>query len=308
MRWLVDTGLPAGGYPRRGPNYHAKRQLRRKIIKIDQQIRKKTAAVTEKFEAALEAKEQEYRSLKARTGEVRSKILALRDRTTDFQALKRKADTNRGIYDSLLQRQEEAGVLSADASNKITIIDRALVPGHPFKPNLSRNLRIALLIGLIGGVLVAFLFEHLDDTIKTSQEVEERVRAPVLGVVPFVSSSKLPASGTGHISLAAAKDPRSPFAEDGRHQPCDCLCAFRGQSAADICRPALPEPASRARASQHPGTHQPLRRQHQTRRRRPTDPGRRLVRRYQRALTAEPHGAVGQCQDVRLHEPGCRKV
>ncbi len=208
-------------------NYPAKRQLRRQISEIAQQIKAENAAAIKKFEANLKAalqeqasllaaKDQEQRALEARIEEVKGEILKLRDRTTDFQVLKREVDTNRGIYNNLLQRVKEVGVLSAGTNNNITIIDRALVPRKPFKPKLGKNLRVALAIGLIVGILLAFLFEHLDDTLKTSQEVEERVRAPILGVVPFVSSPKLSASGSGHISLAAAKNPRSPFAEAAR--------------------------------------------------------------------------------------------
>jgi|GEM_PF-6438303 len=57
-----------------------------------------------------------------------------------------------------------------------------------FRPNLSNNLTVAIGVGLVGGILLVFLFEHLDDTIKTSEEVENWVQAPVLGVIPLVAS------------------------------------------------------------------------------------------------------------------------
>ncbi|WP_133512506.1 GumC family protein [Candidatus Thiosymbion oneisti] len=216
-------------------DYPAKRQLRRQITEIDQQIKAEVAAVTEAIKAGHAAKQREEASLQARIRKTESDILALRDRSTDYQVLKREVDTNRKIYENLLQRIKEVDVLvsakkeegavpgkekedirSKIADSNISIIDRALVPRRPFKPNLSKNLTIALGVGLAGGLLLVFLFEYLDDTIKTGEELENRIRAPVLGIVPLVTSRSPVAPEKGHIALSAADNPRSPLAEAAR--------------------------------------------------------------------------------------------
>ncbi|WP_089729393.1 GumC family protein [Candidatus Thiosymbion oneisti] len=212
-------------------DYPAKRQLRRQITEIDQQIKAEVAAVTEAIKAGHAAKQREEASLQALIRKIESDILALRDRSTDYQVLKREVDTNRKIYENLLQRIKEVDVASIDPTknnnnndnnndnnnnSNISIIDRALAPRHPFKPNLSRNLTIALGVGLAGGLLLVFLFEYLDDTIKTGEEVENRIQAPVLGIVPLVISRSPVASKAGHIALSAADNPRSPLAEAAR--------------------------------------------------------------------------------------------
>jgi len=71
---------------------------------------------------------------------------------------------------------------------------------------------MAIAIGLIAGVLLVFLFEQLDDTVKSSEDVESRVRAPVLGIIPIVSAKELRGVGSD-AALLAAKDPKSPLAE-----------------------------------------------------------------------------------------------
>lgn len=194
-------------------DYPAKRQLRNRINELDQQIRAEIAAINESIRAGYQAKIREQISLEARVEEVKREILALRDRSTDYQVLKREVDTNRKLYNNLLQRMKEVGVISA--KNNISIIDPAVVPGAPYKPDLRENLMLALSIGLAVGILLAFLFEHLDDTIKNSEEVEKRVQAPVLGVIPFVTA-KPADTDKKHVSLAAARDPRSPLAEAAR--------------------------------------------------------------------------------------------
>ena len=194
------------------PGYPAMQQLKRQITEIDQQIGKELTSIREAFKADYQAKVQEQATLQARVRELTSDVLALQDGSTDYQTLKREVDTNRQLYDGLLQRMKEVGVVAGISTNNISIVDRALVPGAPYKPNLRKNLATGLAIGLIAGVLLAFLFEQLDDTVKSSEDVESRVRAPVLGIIPIVSAKELRATG-GDVALLAAKDPKSPLAE-----------------------------------------------------------------------------------------------
>ena len=194
------------------PGYPAMQQLQRQITEINQQIEKEVGSIRQAFKADYQAKVQEQATLQVRVRELTSEILALQDRSTDYQTLKREVDTNRQIYDGLLQRMKEVGVVAGISTNNISIVDRAQVPGAPYKPNLRKNLGMAIAIGLIAGVLLAFLFEQLDDTVKSSEDVESRVRAPVLGIIPMVSAREMRIAG-GDVALLAAKDPKSPLAE-----------------------------------------------------------------------------------------------
>jgi capsular exopolysaccharide synthesis family protein len=89
------------------------------------------------------------------------------------------------------------------------------VPIAPYKPNLPKNLAIALALGLFLGVGVAFLLETLDDTVKTADQTERHVGAPVLGQTPLVSP-RAHGIAASEISLLAFKDPKSPLAEAAR--------------------------------------------------------------------------------------------
>jgi len=197
------------------PGYPAMQQLRSQIAEIDQQLAKEIGAIRDAIRSEYQAKVREQATLQARVRELKSEVLALQDRSTDYQALKREVDTNRELYDGLLQRMKEVGVVAGISTNNISIVDRAQVPGAPFKPSLRKNLTTASAIGLILGVLLAFLFEQLDDTVKTSEDVESRLRAPVLGIIPLVSGKALRDAG-GDIALLAVKDPKSPLAEAAR--------------------------------------------------------------------------------------------
>jgi capsular exopolysaccharide synthesis family protein len=194
------------------PGYPKMQQLRLQIAEIDQQIAKETAAISAGVKSGYEAKVQEQATLQARVRELKSEILSLQDRSLDYQSLKREVDTNRELYNGLLQRMKEVGVVAGISTNNISIVDRAQVPRAAYKPNLRQNLTYAIAIGLIAGVLLAFLFEHMDDTVKSTEDVETRVRAPVLGVIPWVSAKRQRIS-EDDIPLLAAKNPTSPLAE-----------------------------------------------------------------------------------------------
>ena len=92
------------------------------------------------------------------------------------------------------------------------MVDKAEVPYAPFKPNILRSALIAIFLGVFGGIGLAFLFEHLDDTIKQPDDLEKLLGLPVLGIVPTVKMM----AGEEDISLVENADPRSAFAESYR--------------------------------------------------------------------------------------------
>src|SRR5262249_30985665 len=96
-----------------------------------------------------------------------------------------EADTNRTLYDGLLQQYKDMGVAGAVSTNNIAVVDRAQVPGGPYKPNLRANLMRWLGFGLIAAVLAIVLFELFDDTFKSPEEVEEQLGLAVLGIIPI---------------------------------------------------------------------------------------------------------------------------
>jgi capsular exopolysaccharide synthesis family protein len=110
-------------------------------------------------------------------------------------------DTNRSLYDALLQRYKEIGVAGGIGMAPVSIVDRADPPGAPFKPNLLLNLILGLGFGLLAGVAGAVGLEFVNDTIKTREDVRTKLRLPCLGAVPktgakdtFVEDLKNPAS------------------------------------------------------------------------------------------------------------------
>jgi capsular exopolysaccharide synthesis family protein len=150
--------------------------------------------------------------LRRKVDELKGEVLSLQDRTIQYNILQREVDTNRELYNGLLQRFKEVGVAGGVGINNVSIVDQAEIPQHPFKPKLKLNLLLAVVLGLFGGVGLAFLFEHLDDTVKDAEDLERRLGIPALGVIPL-EKPRRQAGDAAPLAISAQADPRSAFAE-----------------------------------------------------------------------------------------------
>jgi len=127
-------------------------------------------------------------------------------------ALQREVETNRQLYEVFLTRFKETVATRDLQPVNARIIDFAIVPRGPYKPNRKRIVLVALLLSLLLGGGLALLIEHLDNTFKDSGLLEEKLRLPVLGVLP-----KLKVWGSNHRAMHLfTKDYRSGFSESIR--------------------------------------------------------------------------------------------
>ena len=195
------------------PGYPEMQQIQQRIAEVERQIAEESATVGAAARVTYEAKLQHEAKITARINEIKAEILALQDRSTDYQTLKREVDTNRQLYDGLLQRMKEVGVVAGIGTNNISIVDAAEVPLGRYKPNLKKNLAIAIALGLFGGIALAFLLETLDDSVKSTDEVERRIGAPVLSLIPWMSGAKGENPEDTNYALLPFRDPKSALAE-----------------------------------------------------------------------------------------------
>ncbi|HWE52089.1 MAG TPA: polysaccharide biosynthesis tyrosine autokinase [Bryobacteraceae bacterium] len=101
-----------------------------------------------------------------------------------YNILKREADTLRTLYDTMLQKVKEAGVLSAMRATNIRVVDAAIPPGRPYKPNMLRNAMLGLLAGLMSGIVFVLIREREDRTVQGPGEMSFYLNVPELGVIP----------------------------------------------------------------------------------------------------------------------------
>ena len=125
-------------------------------------------------------------SLKAAFEKQKQETLDLNKKAIQFSALHREAQSARDMYELLVKRFKEATLTEDMRTGNIRVVDRAEVPRSPVKPKKKLNLMLAIIVGLVFGIGLAFFFEYLDNTIKIPDEVKQYLRIPYLGPTPLV--------------------------------------------------------------------------------------------------------------------------
>ena len=191
-----------------GADYPSMQELAGRIAETDRQIAGEVNNIRTSIRLEYDTARQRELLLEQRLQGLKDDVLDLQGRSIQYNILKREAGTNRELYDGLLQRYKEIGVVGSIGANNISVIDRADVPERRHSPRLSLNLAVGLLLGGFAGVLAAFLMHHLDRTVHSPEALAKATQLPLLGAIP-----KLPA---GITPVAAAADLRSAFAESYR--------------------------------------------------------------------------------------------
>src|SRR3972149_4921348 len=174
-----------------GPNYPEMKQLAAQLGRIQSDIKGRINGIAESIKKDYQTALTKQNILMQRTDEQKKLVTKLNDKTVQYRILEREVETNKSIYQNLLQRLKETEVASGIRATNIQVVDYASTPLIPYKPNIKLNMLLATLMGLMGGVFLAFIFEHFDSTIKDEEEVKRRFSLPFLGAIPLVDENEL---------------------------------------------------------------------------------------------------------------------
>ena len=174
----------------------------------------------------------------------RSETLTQNEAAINYRILQQKIETSKTMLNNLLQRSKENDVAMASKSNNISIVDYALAPDVAIGPNRMRAVFVSIFLALGLGVGLSLFLEYLDDTVRTTEDVERSLNLPALAIIPAVSSgvkrkvlagSKAlqksgPITSGSHTELLMNVDGRSPLAESYRHLRTSVLLSTAGRT------------------------------------------------------------------------------
>ncbi len=186
------------------PAYPPAQALANQIGELDRSIAREEGRVRSTLQATYQAAAAREADLRSRVQGLEGDLLNLRGRTIQYTIYQREVDTNRQLYDALLQRYREIGVAGGVGVNNISIVDAAQVPQRPSSPNLLINLALSLLIGGVVGAGLAFALEQIDEAISDPSDVERALGLPLLGAIPKAEGENLEAE---------LEDRKSPLVE-----------------------------------------------------------------------------------------------
>ncbi len=183
------------------PEYPAAKAIASQIQSLSQSInaeesRSRTATIA-RFNEALEREN----TLKAEVDTLKSEFSGQRRDTVQYDIFRREVDTNRQLYESLLQRYKEIGVAGV-ATNNISIVDKAQTTDDPSSPIILLNLALALIAGLGISAAYVFILEQVDQTIKDPSDMKSKLGLSPLGSIPDLDKEDVLESLSNKKSLA----------------------------------------------------------------------------------------------------------
>src|ERR1700722_2710959 len=208
-----------------GPNFPKVLRLQSQLKEIDQNLDREKRAVLVRLGSEYHEAQQREELLTRTLDQQKTEANLMSERMLQNNILKRDAKADKALYDGLLTKLKEAGISAALQSSNIRVVDPAMIPSFPSRPAKGRNVALAFLVGLVGGIGLAILREYMDNTVKTPDDVETLARLPSLAVVPAFEDSKYDGSrtkslkdaiGNGHsrhIELVAQHLPKSQMSD-----------------------------------------------------------------------------------------------
>ncbi len=193
--------------------YPKVKELGARVAELQAKIEEAQNSIASSVKSDYDASLKKEETLRESYQKQKTLASALNDKSIQYNILKRGVESNETIYNSLLQRLKETEVSSAITASNIQVVDYAQIPIIPFKPNVTLNLLIACILGIGGGIFLAFFLEYFDNTVKTSEEVRDKLKLPVLG---GVFESNQTDSLDSPVEKLFLLDPRSHIAESFR--------------------------------------------------------------------------------------------
>jgi len=224
-----------------GPTYPKVTELQNQLREINQdylqELQKGVLRIQNDYYAALKREQM----LKAAVQEQTAEANKLNENAIEYRILKQEADSNRQLYDGLLEKLKEASLAAGLNSSNIRVVDKARVPRFPARPKIRRNLLLALMAGLIFGVAIALVLEVADNTVRTPEQVQ-LLGLPVMAAIPLrgdVGFAKTPVKrllgasrtdGKTTPVLVTALQPHSGISEAYRTLRTSILLSSAGQA------------------------------------------------------------------------------
>jgi capsular exopolysaccharide synthesis family protein len=168
----------------------------------------------------------------------RGETLTQNQSAINYRIIQQEVETNKQLLDGLLQRSRENDVVLAGTPNNISVVDYALAPQGPIGPERLRSIVIALFLGLAGSIGLAIFLEYMNDSVRSTDDVDKWLRLPAIGVIPAIGSGSkrrklLPGfNGNGNVQPELLLDvkKRSALAESYRHLRTSVLLSSAGHA------------------------------------------------------------------------------
>ena len=201
------------------PGYEPLDQLKSQVKEAQGRLNHEIQKVVDGIESAYMTAVESEKELRAEMEKQKTVVLAQNDAGVKYAILAREADTNRQLYDSVLQRMKEMGVAADIRASNIFVVDRAEPARYPSHPAKLTDLTISVLLGLAAAMGLALVMESLDNTFKSSEEVTRALGLPSLALVPKFAAINGAIKGAIRNGSAPRQSPNELIVSRDRFSP-----------------------------------------------------------------------------------------
>lgn len=224
------------------------KQINQQIATLEKQVSdtksRATSVVTTNLETRYKQALERENAVRADFNKQRGETLTQNEAAINYRIIQQEIETNKGLLDGLLQRSKENDVVLAGTPNNISVVDYAVTPDYPIGPQRIRTMIMALFLSLAIGVGLAIFLEYMNDSVRSTEDVDRWLRLPSLGVIPAIggvskrrllpSLSLARTNGNGHgpesPELLINVESRSALAEAYRHLRTSVLLSTAGHA------------------------------------------------------------------------------
>ena len=203
-----------------GPKHPKITSLLQKLKSIEERVPLAIGRMLKSLEIDLQSLKTREKSLMDRQIEQRKGVIVLDRNVLRFNSLKRDVESDRRMYEVLLQRQKETDIESKQTDSNVRIVDAAEVPVSHVEPNITLNIVLSFGLGTFFGVFLAFFLESLDRTLRTEDDVE--------GQIPFLNLGSISKFSKSDGNLPLKQNIDSPLMDEFRMLRANLMNAVPG--------------------------------------------------------------------------------
>jgi polysaccharide biosynthesis transport protein len=221
-----------------GPHYPKVIQLGNQLSQVEKSLQNEMVDIQERFHTAYQVSAGAEKQLRAAFDQQKQQAYNMSAGLDQYGILKREMESGNDLYEDLLKKLKEAGVVASLKAATVDVIDPARLPTSPVEPRIPLVLALSIVFGLGTGIAFAFAAESLDNLIRNPEEVEALTGVPLFGMIPHfkLGRTKNPGQdlasqgdGSGQSSLVALLRPNSQASEAFRSLRTALLLASAGK-------------------------------------------------------------------------------
>ena len=221
------------------------KEINQQIAVLEKQLaetkNRATSVVKTNLETRYRQAAERERSIRAAFDRQRGETVTQNEAAINYRIIQQEVETNKQLLDGLLQRSKENDVVMVGTPNNVSVVDYAVSPDYPVGPQRLRTVLMALFLGLAASIGLALLLEYLNDSVRSTEDVDRYVQLPAIGVIPSVGGGArrrlLPSStalqrrgGYDSPELLVNVEARSALAESYRHLRTQVMLSRAGQA------------------------------------------------------------------------------